>query len=321
MRLPRFAIPPLRDWALLGRPVGEWLYLAAMSANAVNQLRNVVPQGSLPAAARAVVAGQFLIGATSLGVVVATILGWRAGLRLLWLFALAVCATVAIASRSMSGAPFTDAVLAVLGALGISSAVVWYGRRRLHAAITHRLWPALLRDHAAAADAFVADVTALSPAQWQVRPEPEAWSPAEITDHLARTYSQYAGEARGKNALRIRLPWPQRWLARAFVKPRLLNGAPFPKAKAPRALRPGTVLATPADGVALFRATGSACLRDLGLLAERRPYRQLVHPYLGALPLYDMVRFATQHVRHHHRQLLAVAAMHPPMERPDVNAS
>jgi hypothetical protein len=321
MRLKRFAIPPLRDWALLGRPAGEWLFLAAMSANALNQLRNGVPQGSLPAAARAVVAGQFLIGATSLGVVVATMLGWRVGLRLLWLFALAVCSTVAMASLSMSGTPLTDTMLAVLGALGISSAVVWYGRRRLHAAITHRLWPELLTDHAAAADAFVADVTALSPAQWLMHPEPEAWSPAEITDHLARTYSQYAGEARGKNALRIRLPWPQRLLARAFIKPRLLNGAPFPKAKAPRALRPGTVLATPADGVALFRATGAACLRDLGLLAERRPYRQLVHPYLGALPLYEMVRFATQHVRHHHRQLLAVVAMHSSMERPDVNAS
>jgi hypothetical protein len=147
-----------------------------------------------------------------------------------------------------------------------------------------------------------------------VRPSPDAWSPAEITEHLARTYSQYSGEARGKSALRIRLRLPQRVLARAFVKPRLLAGAPFPKARAPRALQPISGPATPADGVALFRATGAGCLRDLGLLAERRPHRELVHPYLGALPLYEVVQFAVQHIRHHHRQLLASLADAPRSE-------
>ncbi|MDP1890199.1 MAG: DinB family protein, partial [Gemmatimonadaceae bacterium] len=169
----------------------------------------------------------------------------------------------------------------------------------------------MIAEHAAAAEEFAATIGALTPEQWTARPAPETWSPAEITDHLARTYSQYAGEARGKNPLRIRLRLPFLLFARAFVKPRLLAGAPFPKAKAPRPLRPGTGPETPADGVALFRATGSACLRDLGLLAERRPYRQLVHPYLGSLPLYDMVRFAAQHIRHHHRQVLAALAAPP----------
>lgn len=320
-RLSRFRIPPPGDWILFGRPAGEWAYLAAMTYLGVNELRGLAPGGATNAVEQFVAAGQLTIGLTAIGAVLATLRGWRSGLRLLWLFAAAACVTAPLATQEFDGAPPTDAVVAAFGALVLSVAVLWYGRRRLHAAITQRVWPEVLADHAAAADEFASTIGALAPEQWSARPGPEAWSPAEITDHLARTYSQYAGEARGKNSLRIRLRLPWLLFARAFVKPRLLAGAPFPKAKAPRPLRPGAGPDTSADGVALFRATGAACLRDLGLLAERRPYRQLVHPYLGALPLYDMVRFAAQHIRHHHRQVLAAIAAPPSKEVPRVVAS
>jgi hypothetical protein len=319
-RVSRFRIPPPSDWILFGRPAGEWGYLAAMLLLGVNALRSLAPVSATNTVERLVVAGQLTIGLTAIGTVLATLKGWRSGLRFLWLFAAAACVTAPLATQEFDGAPPTDAVVAALGALVVSVVVLWYGRRRLRAAITRRVWPEVLADHAAAADEFAATIGALTPEQWAARPGAEAWSPAEITDHLARTYSQYAGEARGKNPLRIRLRLPWLLFARAFVKPRLLRGAPFPKAKAPRPLRPGAGPDTAADGVALFRATGAACVRDLGLLAERRPYRQLVHPYLGALPLYDMVRFAAQHVRHHHRQLRAAIAAPPSKEAPHVVA-
>lgn len=319
-RISRFRIPPPSDWILFGRPVGEWVYLAAMTLLGVNEMRRLAPGGATNIVEQLVAAGQLTIGLTAIGAVLATLRGWRSGLRFLWLFAAAACVTAPLATQKYDGAPSTDAVVAGFGALAISVAVLWYGRRRLHAAITQRVWSEMLHEHAAAADEFAATIGALTAAQWTARPNPEAWSPAEITDHLARTYSQYAGEARGKNPLRIRLRLPWLIFARAFVRPRLLRGAPFPKAKAPRPLRPGAGPDTPADGIALFRATGAACLRDLGLLAERRPYRQLVHPYLGALPLYDMVRFAAQHIRHHHRQVLAAIAAPPSKEESHVVA-
>ena len=317
-RVSRFRIPPPSDWILLGRPAGEWLYLAAMLLLGVNELRSLAPVGATNTVEQFVAAGQLTIGLTAIGAVLATLKGWRSGLRFLWLFAAAACVTAPLATQKFDGAPPTDAVVAAIGALAVSVAVLWYGRRRLHSAITRRLWPEVLAEHAAAADELAATIGALTPEQWTARPSPEAWSPAEITDHLARTYSQYAGEARGKNPLRIRLRLPWLLVARAFVKPRLLRGAPFPKAKAPRPLRPGAGPNTAADGVALFRATGAACLRGIGLLAERRPYRQLVHPYLGSLPLYDMVRFAAQHIRHHHRHVLAAVAAPPSKEAPHV---
>jgi uncharacterized damage-inducible protein DinB len=260
-----------------------------------------------------------LLCITALGVVISTIIGWRFGLRLLWLWIGTAGAAAELATRSIAGAPISDVVIALLGVLLVGGAAVWYGRRRLHAAITRRQWPMVVAEHQAAADTFASTISNLTLAQWTARPGLESWSPAEITEHLSRTYSHYAGESRGKNSLRIRLPLPLLLLARAIVKPRLLRGAPFPKAKAPRALRPSGGPATPADGVALFGATGKACVRDLGILAERRPYRQLVHPYLGPLPLYEIVIFAAQHVRHHHRQLLAALAA-APKEPPDVDA-
>ena len=162
----------------------------------------------------------------------------------------------------------TDVLWAFLGAALLCWGVVWYGSRRLHAAITRRQWSALVAEHAAAADEFVASISGLSPAQWTSRLGPDSWSPAEITDHLARTYSQYAGESRGKDPLRIRVGPVARAYARLLIKPRLLNGAQFPKARAPRALRPHIGPDTPADGVALFRATGEAVLR---VYRERQP--------------------------------------------------
>lgn len=319
-RASRFRIPPPSDWILFGRPTGEWVYLPAMAVSGISSLRDAAHSPATSTVEWGFIAGQTVVGTAALLVVASTIAGWRLGLRMLWLWLVAIGGTTALLVGGIEGTPILEVVLSLLGVFAGGGAVVWYGRRRLHAAITRRVWPEMLAEHAAAADEFAATIGALTPEQWTARRGPDAWSPAEITDHLARTYSQYAGEARGKNPLRIRLRLPFLLFARAFVKPRLLGGAPFPKARAPRSLRPGAGPDTPSDGVALFRATGAACLRDLGLLADRRPYRQLVHPYLGGLPLYDMVRFATQHIRHHHRQVLAAIAAPPSKEASNVVA-
>lgn len=300
-------IPPLRDWAILGRPVGEWLFLALLSLQGVNGLYESLQWRTRNGPEWAVTVGQFSLAVVSLGIVAATIAGRAIGLRLLWLFVLVAVVLAPVATWSF-GAPMSDIVASAIGAAVVCAAIRWYGRRRLYGAITRRVWPSVLAEHAAAADAYAATIATLTAAQWTRRPAPDSWTPAEITEHLARTYSQYAGESRGKDALRIRLGFFRLMLARAFVKPRLLQGAPFPKAKAPRALRPVNGPDTPANGVALFRATGDACVRDLSILAERRPHRRLVHPYLGRLPLYEVVRFAAHHIRHHHRQLLAAVA-------------
>ncbi|MCX5761859.1 MAG: DinB family protein [Gemmatimonadetes bacterium] len=292
-----------RDWTFRGRPGGEWLFLVAFGALGVNAIHNGLTADFHGVRQFSVQAANVVFGLSALGVVVAIVTGRRYGISLLWVFAGGTLYAATMAAWSYGGESLLGAANAFVAVLLVDVGLLWYGTRRLHAAITQQRWPALMADHAAAADEFVEAISALTGAEWTVRPSPEAWSAAEITEHLARTYSQYAGEARGKNSLRIRLGLVKRTLARIVVKPRLLAGAAFPKARAPRELRPSSGPATPADGVALFRATGGACLRDLEILHVRRPHRRLVHPYLGALPLYELVLFAAQHIRHHCRQL------------------
>ena len=292
-----------REWIFFGRPWGEWFFLPVIALLGLNAIRNGLGEEFSGVRQWSVQAGNIVSGLAALGVVAATVTGRAVGIVLLWVFALTVCVVAPMAAWSYGDASISGAFSAFLGTALACLGIVWYGTRRLHASITLRKWPALMADHAAAADEFAAAISRMSAAEWVARPAPEAWSPAETTDHLARTYSQFAGEARGKNSLRIRLGPVRRTLARLFVKPRLLSGAAFPKARSPRELRPSSGPATPADGVALFRATGDACLRDLEILHVRHPYRRMVHPYLGALPLYEIIQFASQHVRHHRRQL------------------
>ena len=291
------------EWIFLGRPVGEWVFLTVMALVGLNALRNGVTGGYHGLRQWSVQAANIVFGVSALGVVIATVTGRAIGLVFLWAFALALTFAAPMAAWSYGDASYSGTFLTLLGAVIVDIIVLRYGTRRLHAAITRRRWPAVVAVHAAAVEEFVAAISQLTQAEWTSRRSPEAWSPAEITEHLARTYSQFAGEARGKNSLRIRLSPMKRLLARIFVKQRMLAGTAFPKARAPRELRPSSGPATPADGVALFRATGDACMRDIGMLAERRPYRRLVHPFLGPLPLYEIVPFAAQHVRHHCRQL------------------
>lgn len=291
------------EWIILGRPWGEWVFLTALVLVGLNAICTGVTEGFLGWRQSSVQAANIVMGASALGVTIATVTGRTFGLSLLSVFVLAFTFAAPMAAWSYGDASYAGAVLTLLGAVIVDIVVLTYGTRRLHAAITRRRWPAVLAVHAAAVEEFVAAISRLTDAEWRSRRSPEAWSPAEITEHLARTYSQFAGEARGKNSLRIRLNPVMRTLARIFVKPRLLSGMAFPKTKAPRELRPSSGPATPADGVALFRATGDACMRDLGMLIQHRPYRRLVHPFLGPLPLYEIVPFAAQHIRHHCRQL------------------
>jgi len=294
----------LADWReLLARPKGEWLYVALLTLFGANALQNGVTADLLGTWETTVRVGNVVIGASALGIVAAVITRRRWGFPLLWLCSAAMVYTGSVAAWKLGGAPTIQMMGTALMLMFISAALIWYGTRRLHAGVTQRMWPVLVEHHAAAVEEYVAAISGMSVATWNARRAADAWSAAEITEHLVRTYAQFAGEARGKNSLRVRVPPVRRLLIRLFVKPRLLAGRIFPRARAPRELRPTGGPATPADGVAMFRAAGEGCIRDLQVMTVRRAYRTMVHPYFGAIPLYELMEFASQHIRHHRRQL------------------
>jgi len=290
---------------LLVRPKGEWLFLALFALLGANSLVNGLHANEPGAWETSVQAGNIAIGALAWGIVAAILARRRWGLALLWLWSAAVVYTGCVAAWKLGGAPTIQVLGTAMMLMFLSAAVIWYGTRRLHAGITQRLWPMLVEHHASAVEEYVAAVSAMGQATWNARRSPEAWSAAEITEHLVRTYAQFAGEARGKNSLRIRVPFVRRLVIRLFIKPRLLAGRIFPRARAPRELRPTGGAATPADGVAMFLAAGDGCIRDIQIMSMRRPYLTLVHPYFGPIPLYELMEFASQHIRHHRRQLPA----------------
>ncbi len=289
--------------ALIHRPLGEWLFLALLLALGVNSLYNGLTADAFGAWEQAVRAGNGIIGAAAIGIATAIVVRRRWGLSLLWLCSLAMIFTGCAATWKLGGAPVTTVLGTAMLLAFVSALLIWYGSRRLHAAVTQQMWPALVDEHVTAVEEYVGSIAAMSGPAWTARRAPDAWSAAEITEHLVRTYAQFAGEARGKNSLRVRVAPVRRLLIRLFVKRRLLAGEIAPRARAPRELRPTGGPATPADGVVMFRAASDGCLRDLEVLAKRRPFFRLVHPYFGALPLYEIMQFSTQHIRHHRRQL------------------
>ena len=295
--------PIVEPRELLARPKGEWLFLVLLALLGWNSLANGLTANEPGAWETSVQAGNIVIGSLAWGIAAAIVARRRWGFPLLWLCSAAMVYTGCVAAWKLGGAPTIQVIGTAMMLMFISAALLWYGTRRLHAGITQRMWPALVEHHAVAVEEYVAAIGGMDLDAWNARRAPDAWSAAEITEHLVRTYAQFAGEARGKNSLRVRVPFLRRLVIRLFIKPRLLAGQIFPRARAPRELRPTGGPATPADGVAMFRVAGEGCVRDLQIMSVRRPYRTMVHPYFGAIPMYELMEFASQHIRHHRRQL------------------
>ena len=81
---------PARTLELFGRPIGEWIFLMAMTVAGVNAVRNAMTDGFVSIGQAMVQAGNLVIGFSALGIVVATLAGRIFGVRLLWIFALAL---------------------------------------------------------------------------------------------------------------------------------------------------------------------------------------------------------------------------------------
>ena len=165
-----------------------------------------------------------------------------------------------------------------------------------------RLAPAVA-DHRAALEAFVATAEAMSSAAWNARRPGDKWSPSQVAEHLRLTYITILAELVGRGEIRIRTKWWQRRLLRLLYLPRILKRGSFPKGVvAPREIRPGD---GPFDRQAVLtalRQEGEEFIRTVS--AGRIENQTVTHPYLGPLGLVDGVRFLTQHLRHHHAQIV-----------------
>ncbi len=162
-------------------------------------------------------------------------------------------------------------------------------------------WPEALRFHGSAASSFAAVAEAIEAEAWD-RPLMEGkWSPAQITDHLIRTYDVLLREIAGGGGMKIRTRLWMRLILRLTLMPRILRTGRFPaRAPAPPEIRPGKTPPGQKSGVELFRQRASefeAAAQGAG------PQVPMTHAYFGAMPLADGVVFCARHLEHHRNQL------------------
>lgn len=168
-------------------------------------------------------------------------------------------------------------------------------------------WTALVGEHAVALEEFGDAVRGLPAGRWAEPLAPGKWTPAEVTGHLAESYQVLRSELNGGPGMRMVVPPVRRWLLRRLLVPRLLHTGRFPAgARAPRETRPRRVEPGPEEGLAALARHTEGFTEELAARASAGRVR-LTHAYFGRLDLRDGLRLCIVHIRHHARQLAAIA--------------
>lgn len=164
--------------------------------------------------------------------------------------------------------------------------------------------PAIARaDHQRAVSEFLAAARAVSPEQWERKPDAEHWSPAQIAEHIRMTYVLVGEQFSGGDGLRVRTSWYMRALLRWKFLKGLLESGVFPKgARAPREVRPGN---GPFEREATLAAIERAAQETENKLISRwsDPSCIMTHHVFGELKTPEGARLLTVHTAHHAAQV------------------
>lgn len=161
-----------------------------------------------------------------------------------------------------------------------------------------------LSSHREALEAFISTIESLDHAVLNSRPATGKWSPAQVTEHLRLTYVILLAELEGEGGFRVRTKWWQQRLLRLRYLRQILHRGQFPKGvPATREIRPEDGPFERAEVVAKLRAEAERFLRVVPVAAQRAGVC-VTHPFLGKVGVLPGLRFTTQHICHHHRQVL-----------------
>lgn len=165
-------------------------------------------------------------------------------------------------------------------------------------------WSTAVARHAASANAFAETARSVPPETWTTPVGEGKWTPAQITEHLNRTYETVLDELRGKSGIRIRSPWLLRQLLRQTVLRSIYKNRELPRgAKAPSEILPKTVTGTQDNLVRRFAGLAEEFGEEV--LANRgQDNRKLTHHVFGEIALLPGIDFIAIHIEHHHRQIL-----------------
>ena len=138
---------------------------------------------------------------------------------------------------------------------------------------------------------------------WRLPVGAEKWTPAQITDHLIRTYEVTLGQMRGGQGIKMQYGFPLRQILRVLLLPKIFRTRKLPRgAKAPPEILP--------KDSGMLRETALEHLKELSgefeneILARRNDtYFRLTHHVFGEIKPLKGIDFVAIHTEHHARQL------------------
>jgi uncharacterized damage-inducible protein DinB len=141
--------------------------------------------------------------------------------------------------------------------------------------------------------------------KWTVPRAPGKWSPAQVIEHVTKSYEGHRQMAQGAE-LPAAAPWLMQWAARTFFLPRMFKLGDFPgksQLKSPPFILPSDVPAPASELLPRLEAAASGLEQDLARAGDRK----VKHPFFGPLTAGEMLNFVVVHTNHHRPQVVPQA--------------
>lgn len=151
-------------------------------------------------------------------------------------------------------------------------------------------------------------VSGLTPAQWSFKPSSEAWSIAQVVEHLA--LSEESLPAAARKALAEPATPEKKQANRRQIDEQIVKTTPVreQKFKAPETLQPAGRFASPAKAAEVFRTRRDANLTYIRTTPDDLRGHFLTHPALGEVDCLQWYLVLAGHTERHVRQIEEVKA-------------
>lgn len=164
-------------------------------------------------------------------------------------------------------------------------------------------WTEAIERHRTAIADYLQAASAIEEPVWRLPVGLNKWSPAQITDHLIRTYRILAEQVRGGRGIRIRYGFLLRQTLRLLLLPRIFRTRRLPGgARAPREILPGDSVIPREMAVRQLDELSREFEREI-LSRRNDRHLRLTHHVFGDIEPLKGVDFIAIHTEHHGRQL------------------
>jgi len=164
-------------------------------------------------------------------------------------------------------------------------------------------WREVIERHRTAIADYLQSASRLNERVWRVPVKTEKWTPAQITDHLIRTYHILLEQVRGGRGLPMQYGFLLRQILRLALLPRIFRTRRLPGgAKAPKEIVPADSNRPRESTLRQLEELSGEFEREI--LSRRNDGQlRLTHHVFGEIKPLRGVDFIAIHIEHHGRQL------------------